>query len=157
MKIRRTKLQWGLEACSLAVLLGMAALLLSCWPNLPEQVPAHFNAAGEIDRWGGKQELFLLPAVGLALWLLFTVVGFFPKSWNLPVEVTKQNREKVYRRIGTLLTTLKLEIMVLFFAIEYFSVMLQPLPIFILPMVLAVPAVTLIAGLVSAVRAEKTK
>lgn len=157
MKIRMSKLQFGLEACSLAVLFGMAALLLSCWPNLPEQVPAHFNAAGEIDRWGGKQELLLLPAAGVMLWLLLTAVGLFPKAWNLPVEVTEQNRKKAYRRIRTLLTTLKLEVMVLFFAIEYFSVLLLPLPAAFLPASLAVLAVTLIAGVVSTVRAEKKK
>lgn len=31
-------------------------------PFMPEQVPMHYNLAGEIDRWGSKYEEFLFPA-----------------------------------------------------------------------------------------------
>ena len=31
------------------------------WPSLPETVPMHWNVKGEIDRWGSKTELLLLP------------------------------------------------------------------------------------------------
>ena len=31
------------------------------WPSLPETVPMHWNLRGEIDRWGNKMELLLLP------------------------------------------------------------------------------------------------
>ena len=50
---------------SLLVLLPLAAGLL-LWNQLPEQLPMHWNAAGEIDGWGSRlmvvcaEPLFLL-------------------------------------------------------------------------------------------------
>ena len=50
---------------SLLVLLPLAAGLL-LWNRLPEQLPMHWNAAGEIDGWGSRlmvvcaEPLFLL-------------------------------------------------------------------------------------------------
>ena len=38
---------------------------------LPEQIPAHFNLAGEVDRWGSRLEIFFLPVLVVALGLLF--------------------------------------------------------------------------------------
>ena len=39
-------------------------------PFLPEQIPAHYNFAGEIDRWGSKYESLIFPFVTIAM-------GFF--------------------------------------------------------------------------------
>lgn len=49
-------LLWALMFLMAAV--GAVFLVL-----LPDRVPMHFNAAGEIDRWGGKYENLLLIAV----------------------------------------------------------------------------------------------
>ncbi|MEQ9099753.1 MAG: DUF1648 domain-containing protein [Imperialibacter sp.] len=38
--------------------------------ELPERIPVHFNLAGEADRWGGKGHLFVLPGIGIGLYLL---------------------------------------------------------------------------------------
>lgn len=47
-------------------LLSLAALLVLL-PSLPEQVPMHFNAAGEADRYGSPLELLTLPLMGLGM------------------------------------------------------------------------------------------
>ena len=49
----------------LPLLITVAAL-----PFLPEKIPAHYNFAGEIDRWGSKFETLIFPAVTIAM-------GFF--------------------------------------------------------------------------------
>ena len=36
-------------------------------PFLPEKIPAHYNFAGEIDRWGSKFETLIFPAVTIAM------------------------------------------------------------------------------------------
>lgn len=52
----------------------IAAMFLSSaiiWPSTPDRVPMHWNAAGEVDRYGGKLEgLFLLPVITIGLYLL---------------------------------------------------------------------------------------
>jgi uncharacterized membrane protein len=32
---------------------------------LPDQIPAHYNLAGEVDRWGSKYESLILPIMAL--------------------------------------------------------------------------------------------
>ncbi len=57
---------------TLAGLWGAAAW---AWPNAPARMPVHWNAAGEVDRWGGRVEgVLLLPALATGLVLLFRVV-----------------------------------------------------------------------------------
>ncbi|MBC2837941.1 SdpI family protein [Robiginitalea sp. SC105] len=45
------------------------------WNQLPQEVPMHWNARGEIDRWGSKSELWLIPFLTTVLvYLIFLVV-----------------------------------------------------------------------------------
>ncbi len=45
------------------------------WKDLPEKVPMHWNILGEIDRWGDKQELLIIPFVlPLLVYLVFLLV-----------------------------------------------------------------------------------
>ncbi len=48
--------------------LAVVQLVAVCvvWHLVPDSIPAHWNAAGEIDRWGGRWELLIMP--------IFTVV-----------------------------------------------------------------------------------
>lgn len=39
-------------------------------PNMPSQIPMHYNMAGEIDRWGSKYESFIFPVL-IILFSLF--------------------------------------------------------------------------------------
>ena len=42
---------------------------------LPDQVPLHYDASGNIDRWGSKWENLLLPCVVLLMGLIFFLVS----------------------------------------------------------------------------------
>lgn len=50
---------------SLAVLAGTFLSLLVFWNQIPDQIPGHFNGAGEIDRWGSKAEIWVCPVIAL--------------------------------------------------------------------------------------------
>ena len=41
----------------------------------PDRIPAHYNARGEVDRWGSKYEYLLLPAISLISGGLLPLVG----------------------------------------------------------------------------------
>lgn len=46
---------------------------ISFYPHLPENVPSHWNAQGEIDSWSTKNfAVFFLPGITLGLYLLMT-------------------------------------------------------------------------------------
>ena len=49
-----------------------------CWyySSLPERLPLHFNAQGQIDRIGQRSELFALPVIGLLVLAVNLILGF---------------------------------------------------------------------------------
>ena len=54
----------------IALLLLPIPIVVILWRQLPDAVPMHWNLRGQIDRWGPKWTLLLLPAINAACWLL---------------------------------------------------------------------------------------
>ncbi len=73
---------------SILILLPILAGLV-LWNQLPEQVPMHWNAQGEIDGWGSKVFLvFGMPLIFLGVqWLCALVTFADPKKKNHPDKV----------------------------------------------------------------------
>jgi hypothetical protein len=91
--------EWLLEFGAAAALLGQFLVVLAAWPEIPDQVPQHFDAAGQTDAWGSKATLLLLPAVNFVVFVMMTVISRFPHISSVPVEVTPLNAQRVYRLI----------------------------------------------------------
>ena len=91
-----------------ALLLGSIVYILVIWHTLPEEIPTHYNASGEIDGYGGPGSLLLMPIIGLVTDLTVAICGRFPKSWNTGVRVTVLNRVRVYRLLRDLMADLRL-------------------------------------------------
>jgi len=54
------------------------------YSKLPERIPTHWNAAGEIDGWGSKPMAFLMPGVMFGmLGLLYAVPWLSPKQFEV--------------------------------------------------------------------------
>jgi uncharacterized membrane protein len=65
------KTNWRTELALLALIALMFAAALIVWPTAPSEIPVHWNASGEVDRFGGKIEgLLLLPLMALGIYLL---------------------------------------------------------------------------------------
>ncbi len=64
------KTNWRLELALLLIVAAMFAGSAAVWPTAPDRIPMHWNASGEVDRYGGKVEgLFLVPLIGLGIYL----------------------------------------------------------------------------------------
>ena len=65
----------------------LAGLALAWWyyPQLPDPVPTHWNAAGEVDGWTSKPwGVWLFPAISSGLLLMFLVLPVIsPKGFRL--------------------------------------------------------------------------
>jgi len=60
-------------ASSLLIILIIAMIGVH-WNDLPDQLPIHFNASGEVDNYGERSDIFFLPIlasilVGLLYWV----------------------------------------------------------------------------------------
>ena len=86
----------------IADIIGYAALLLMfcvialSWPSLPVEIPAHFGASGEVDRWGSKYELLILPGIALFLHIFLLVFEKFPETHNYPTRFNEENAAIFY-------------------------------------------------------------
>ncbi|WP_071458870.1 DUF1648 domain-containing protein [Bacillus massilinigeriensis] len=102
-----------LNAISLLAFSAALVYLLIKFPSLPDQVPTHYNAAGEPDKWGVRNRIFIPPSIGFLLWI---VLGFLEKrpQWHNYSNLTEENRERLYRHSSLMLNVIKNEILMVF-------------------------------------------
>ena len=66
-----TRLNW----ISLLFLVAMFGLAAWFYPSLPDPMPSHWNAAGEVDDWMPMPwGALIIPLVTAGLWLMFAVI-----------------------------------------------------------------------------------
>ena len=137
-KFKYTKFQIVVEFIALFILLAMFVYPILVWNTIPDQIPGHYNGVGEIDRWGDKKELLIIPIISIGPYLLLTAVVHYPSAWNIPVTVTQKNIAKVGQCIRSMVILMKAEVMLLFFYLTYHGIQAKPLSPYFLSVVLTV-------------------
>lgn len=106
LKLERKTLDWVLE-----ILNGITLAFLLIYPllyfwEIPDTIPIHFNLQGEPDGYGSKNGLWILPGMGVFLYLLLGLFRSIPHVLNIPVEITPENAELQYRLVSRMLSWL---------------------------------------------------
>jgi uncharacterized membrane protein len=69
------KTNWRVELALLLLIAAMFAGALIVWPSAPDRIPVHWNAGGDVDRYGGRFEGLLgIPLLALGIYLLMRYV-----------------------------------------------------------------------------------
>lgn len=103
-----------LDGLALAALIALIALPAYWYGQLPERLPKHFNLNGEADAWGTKSGIWMLPAIGAALFVLLTYLNRKPHTFNYLAAITPDNAERQYRNATTMVRVLRLLILLTF-------------------------------------------
>lgn len=124
------------------------------WGKLPEEIPGHFNGAGEVDRWGSKIEVLIVPFIGIFLWILLGLLEKAPQMHNYPARLNESNVEAFYLNSRKLLNEIKNLCLILFAAISFQMVRIAlgeavSLGWWFLPIVLIATAIPIIKGIVA--------
>jgi uncharacterized membrane protein len=108
--------------------LGLMVLGYLCWitywalngpGRLPGRIPTHFDIAGQPNAWGSPEFLWILPMVGLGLYLLLTALASVQfRSYNLPVRVTETNLPFIQQKTSEIVAWTKTEMLCLFAYIQ---------------------------------------
>ena len=99
------------------------------YPSLPDLLPSHFNARGEIDAWSGKASAaFFPPIVGFILLLVLGPIQFFPKLWNNTQGVPAYKLPRVIRSTRTGLCLMLFTMEAFFACIAVCTAQLRPIP-----------------------------
>jgi uncharacterized membrane protein len=125
---------------------------------LPGRIPIHFSLAGQPNGWGSPSTLWLLPIVGAGVYLLITVVSRFPGSFHFPVRVTAENRPRLEELARRMILWLKAELVCLFTGLQGGIIDSArqgtlSMPLWLMPLSIAVIFGTVIAHTVAIVRA----
>ena len=115
LKFQRGKFDIILNGLCLIILVSTILFLILTWSKIPDKVPMHYDFAGNIDRWGSKLEILILPIITWIMYVFMTIIEKFPEAWNTGVKVTEENKERVYSTLLHLISTIKF-IMVCMFA-----------------------------------------
>ncbi|WP_080848230.1 DUF1648 domain-containing protein [Cytobacillus gottheilii] len=153
IKLPKTKSEWFWDIIGYTVFLGSIIFLIYHWKDIPDRVPAHYNAVGEVDRWGSKMELLILPAIGVFMGVMMQVLEKFPEVHNYPERLNENNAKAFYLVSRKLLNQIK-NICLMIFAFILFesaSIALEKrdgFGVWFLPVVLVSTMIPIVIGFV---------
>jgi len=104
LKTDRPKIKVPLESLdiivdliSLTLLIFIIAYTLMVYADLPDIIPTHFNAQGKADSFGNKLTIWILPSIGLVMFIGLFIMNKFPHIHNYKINITEENALKNYR------------------------------------------------------------
>ncbi|KEO82015.1 hypothetical protein EL26_17755 [Tumebacillus flagellatus] len=124
LHIPKTALEKWHDWISVLLLLAAMGYLAFVGPQLPEIIPTHVNGSGDVNGWGNKWVLLLMPLLSIVLFIGFTVLSKFPHTFNYRQAITEENAFRQYRMGRLVLSWVKLFTVVLFTGIEWFMIQL---------------------------------
>ena len=128
MKIEKNLLDKITSSICWILLIGTALFLIVYWNQIPDQIPGHYNASGQIDKITDKNSLFFLYGIEWLLFVILSVVTKFPMLWNTGITITVDNKEQAYRILKDMLGVLKCIVIGIFSFLTIYSTTGNNLP-----------------------------
>jgi uncharacterized membrane protein len=113
---------WLLEAFALSGILLMTGFVIYHYPGLPDTIPSHYNGSGIPDDYSSKSSVWILPGIGLFVYILLSLIALAPYQFNYPIKITPANALKQYTMALRLIRYLKAVIIWMFFYISYSTI-----------------------------------
>lgn len=154
LKLPKTKSEklWDYIGCGIFILSILYLIIM--WGEIPEEIPGHFNGAGEVDRWGSKIELFILPFIGAFLWILLSLLEKAPHMHNYPARLNENNVKAFYLNSRKTLNVIK-NLCLIIFAVITFQIVriaigeIETIGWWLLPIILIGTAIPIMKGIVA--------
>ena len=137
-KVKRTRLVRIVDWLCGALLIGITAWVACRYAALPDKIPTHFGADGVVDGYGGKSMIWGLLAIMWVLVIVISVAELFPRHWNVPVKVTKENHSRMMTLTWHFISTTKLLVASLFACVVIMCMRGKNLSAMFMPIVLTV-------------------
>lgn len=145
--------------CVLTWVIVVVTILLTAlaWNGLPEQVPTHYNFAGQADAWGGKGTVWFVPVVMvIACGVVEVCARLRPDHINIPVKIRPEHRQESYCVMRTMCFVLNVQVALTFLLIQLATLLFVPKLTQASFVVLFLMAVTVAAGCVRVKRINRT-
>ena len=107
-RVKRTPLVWIVDLLCGALLIGITVWVACRYGSLPDRIPIHYGVNGVVDGYGAKSMIWVLVAMAWIEVGIVSTVEQFPRLWNVPFNVTEENRYRVLTLTWHLASTSKL-------------------------------------------------
>ena len=114
VSINLTKIDYIFEIVGVIGIMCLFAFPIYFLNDLPNQIPKHYNILGEVDALGDHRLIWLLPIIGLVLYIGLTFLSKYPFIFNYPTKVTNENAEKLYTLATRIIRLIKVVVILLF-------------------------------------------
>ena len=94
--IPKTMLERVANIIGYSIFIGALIYVIITFPSLPAEVPTHFGADGEVNRYGSKYEIIVLVVIPLFLIPGLKALERFPEMHNYPRRMDESNIEEFY-------------------------------------------------------------
>ncbi len=108
-----------IEATYWMLLAALWVYVCILFPHLPDTIPTHMNARGQIDGYGSKNTLWIIPAITTTLVAGLTLINRYPHIFNYPTDITETNASRLYQLATRMLRWLKLAVIIIFGVITF--------------------------------------
>lgn len=119
IQIKLTPTDYLIEIVGAIGMVGLILFPVYFFNDLPSQIPKHFNALGQVDSYGPRGIIWLLPVIGLLLYAGLTLLNKFPFALNYPTKVTDDNAERLYTLGTRTIRLLKTIVVLSFFFLNF--------------------------------------
>ncbi|MCK9445108.1 MAG: DUF1648 domain-containing protein [Tissierellaceae bacterium] len=117
MKTETSTFQRIMELIGITIILVLIFHVITSYTSLPDKIPGHFNAQGEITRYGSKAEILIMPIFGILMYIGLTLIQINPKVWS--VSSREDVETKVYHNLKSMIISLKVQLIGFFLYIAY--------------------------------------
>lgn len=108
LDIQKESFDYWIEGLTLVVIILLIVLPAFYYNQLPDRIPIHFDGAGNPDGYGSKSMIWLLPGIGLVLYVILFQITKYPHTFNYLKPITEQNARQQYQIASQLMRVLNL-------------------------------------------------
>lgn len=109
----------------LIALIGVILLILLpviYYNELPNEIPTHFGPDGNADAFSQKRMIWVLPIIGIIIYIGMYWLNKYPHIFNYPQKITEENASKQYQIATRAIRTLNAIISWLLAYLTYASI-----------------------------------
>lgn len=117
--VEKSGIDYLMEILGILIIIAMFIYNIINYSNLPERIPSHFDVEGNVDSYGDKATIWILPVISLLLFISLYLINKYPHLFNYPVEITVNNAKEQYLKATRLIRYLNTLIAFIFAFINY--------------------------------------
>lgn len=102
------------EVAAWTIIGAIWAIVLFNYPAIPDTIPIHYNAAGEVDGYGDKSGIVIIAIIATVFVIGLSLLNKFPHIFNYTRKITEENALQQYTAATRMIRYIKVAIAVTF-------------------------------------------